>query len=496
VFRFFETAAIGFVAFLVGASVARADLGDCLQPTTTGPAATIRDCLYILQASVGGSVTCETPCICDADADDAIDATDALVCLRAVIGLPTSDLCGSCGTPAVPFTVITRGVAGVPADEYGICPTELGFTIVVGEEGKGWVSLESPFIVPYIVEVDIEEIEGVIHVNAPDVIVSDVFQSDPYYIVDVGWHDLELEVHDTNGDGIEDTGSGSVTVTCEYYGVLVTVDDASEVPLALAQDDAAPALALSPDQGLQPLYTFRDAVTVNASRPLLHSTLASGLTLLVNGQSVQADVEPFGVSGPFASGATLDPVPPLPFDATIGLATTGVTDALGRAAGFNGNTFQTVPDPGPLTSNSGFENEQGWIGLHVGSFSSFAAKEGQRYALVPGDGQLFGYFDVPVDATTLKFWAGLHEYLGCGGRPAEVTLESAAGESYLFPTNDIVAESCDDTVIGSCLPWTEISTDLESLRGQRVVFKAKGSRFTECAPDLYEEVVLDDFRIE
>src|SRR6185436_11827087 len=103
----------------------------------------------------------------------------------------------------------------------------------------------------------------VIHVNAPDVIVSNVFQSDPYYIVDVGWHDLELEVHDTNGDGIEDTGSGSVTVTCEYYGVLVTVDDTSEVPFALAPDDATPTLVLRPDQGLQPLYTFRDAVTVN-----------------------------------------------------------------------------------------------------------------------------------------------------------------------------------------------------------------------------------------
>src|SRR3990172_12650072 len=86
-------------------SVARADLGDCLQPASTGSSATVRDCLYVLQAGLGAR-TCEPRCICDANADDSIDATDALVCLRSVIGLPSSELCTSCGTPAGPFTTV------------------------------------------------------------------------------------------------------------------------------------------------------------------------------------------------------------------------------------------------------------------------------------------------------------------------------------------------------------------------------------------------------
>jgi hypothetical protein len=189
----------------------------------------------------------------------------------------------------------------------------------------------------------------------------------------------------------------------------------------------------------------------------------------------------------------------LPFDAAISIQATGITDVLGNPATFDGSAFQTVSDPGPLTGNPGFEGTQGWIGLETagsGSSTGFVPVEGQLYAHLGQSDVLLGYLDVPSNATTLSFHAGMFEYLQCGGRPAEVTLESASGVEHLFPPLNAPTEPCDDCISGQLIPWTEISTGLESLRGQRVVVRATASGYTECLPDVYEEVVLDDFRIE
>jgi hypothetical protein len=77
-----------------------------------------------------------------------------------------------------------------------------------------------------------------------------------------------------------------------------------------------------------------------------------------------------------------------------------------------------------------------------------------------------------------------------------VTLRTEAGTDLVFPPANPATEPCDHCTLDERVPWTEVSVDLQALRGQRVVVRATPSRFNECAPDLYEELALDDFRIE
>jgi hypothetical protein len=65
-----------------------------------------------------------------------------------------------------------------------------------------------------------------------------------------------------------------------------------------------------------------------------------------------------------------------------------------------------------------------------------------------------------------------------------------------FPPANPVTEPCDDCSVADLVPWTEVVVDLQGLRGQRTFLHAAPSTYSECAPDLYEEPVLDDFRIE
>ena len=92
-------AAATFVFTIVAsAAPARADLGDCGQPITTGAKQTASDCLFILRAAVG-SATCDPQCVCDTNAVDLVTASDSLQCLRNAVGqdAPLMCECYACG---------------------------------------------------------------------------------------------------------------------------------------------------------------------------------------------------------------------------------------------------------------------------------------------------------------------------------------------------------------------------------------------------------------
>lgn len=59
--------------------------GDCSQPLTQGSGPTASDCLFVLQAAVD-SKTCDPACMCDANGDSTIAASDALICLKNAVG--------------------------------------------------------------------------------------------------------------------------------------------------------------------------------------------------------------------------------------------------------------------------------------------------------------------------------------------------------------------------------------------------------------------------
>jgi hypothetical protein len=67
----------------------------CSQPVSTGAAPLASDCLFILRAAVGSSV-CSPECICNVNGAAGVTATDALSCLKKVVG-QSMELACPCG---------------------------------------------------------------------------------------------------------------------------------------------------------------------------------------------------------------------------------------------------------------------------------------------------------------------------------------------------------------------------------------------------------------
>jgi hypothetical protein len=82
-------AVIALALSLFGPAPARADLGDCSQPTSLGEIPVVSDCLFILNVAVGSLECPEPQCICAPSGVLPTTATDALFCLRHVVGLDT-----------------------------------------------------------------------------------------------------------------------------------------------------------------------------------------------------------------------------------------------------------------------------------------------------------------------------------------------------------------------------------------------------------------------
>lgn len=83
---------VAVLAALVFTLDARAHQGDCGQPVTGGDGASIIDCQYILKAAVGVEKPSE-PCVCDVNGSGNVSTSDALGCLKSVVGGPALDGC-------------------------------------------------------------------------------------------------------------------------------------------------------------------------------------------------------------------------------------------------------------------------------------------------------------------------------------------------------------------------------------------------------------------
>ena len=94
--------ALVLVASLALGSPAWADLGDCSQPLTEGPAPSATDCLYILNVAVS-LADCNPECICAPKGTLPTTATDALVCLNAAVAASPVSAC-PCSTGSTTTT--------------------------------------------------------------------------------------------------------------------------------------------------------------------------------------------------------------------------------------------------------------------------------------------------------------------------------------------------------------------------------------------------------
>jgi hypothetical protein len=414
----------------------------------------------------------------------------------AVLGCQALVACGGSGGaspgPEPRFVAATHGRADF--DESGpSCPGYLDFSIFLQQDGRGWVSLEHEEIGSNLVEVSWEETGGRIEIDAPAVGVEGLFVDDPYYRAEVGWRELSLRVQDDDGDGVAELGDASVTLTCEEYDFHGD-DYEQDVELELDPAVESATLFLEPSEGTEPLHPWSDTFTARATRPVLIETVATA-ALTADGIQLPATAMPLNPQGPLADGVRFDPTGPVPFDASIGVDAGGLTDAMETPVVAGTFTIETVTDPGPLTSNPGFEGSGGWLELTTAESSqAFPAAEGERYAYVYAHGSLVGYFDVPLDAATLRFEVAVYNELGCPNGPG-FSVRSAATLPYTVErVGPIDCPGCD--AWGEIIPWHTFTYDISAARGQRIVFEAFGASYTECAPDLYPELDLDDFRIE
>jgi hypothetical protein len=108
------------LSIVLTAAVARADLGDCGQPRTSGQKATATDCLFLLQFAVGAQEF-DRPCICDLDRSGVTTATDALMCLRIAVGNPLQTNC-YCPYAQINITLAGTGTAPMLDSETAGAP--------------------------------------------------------------------------------------------------------------------------------------------------------------------------------------------------------------------------------------------------------------------------------------------------------------------------------------------------------------------------------------
>lgn len=390
------------------------------------------------------------------------------------------------------FVVATHGSAEFRSETF--CPGQLDFSVFLEDGGIGWVSLEHEAFGSEIIEVTWARENGAYVVVAPEVLVEYDYDYDDGLYVDAGWKSLSLRVKDADRDGSAETGEASVTLICEWEQALSVDRDVALVSFDVAPETAPATVGFAEVSGLEPMYTFDDAIGVWASRALLADTL-QGIELLVDGQSVAAAVTPLEQVGPLAKGFLIDPVEPVPFDAQLTIAAGTATDPFGVAVTFDGEVFHTLADPGPLTVNPSFDGEGGWNGLLTAAAQEdFPIVDGPRHAFIFRN--LAGYFDVPDDASSFSIAVGVENaYEQCSYASSDVWLDTPTGRIGLYPQipDD---EACSDYPNGCLIPWTRRTVDLEGLRGQRVVLRASPGRYTTCRPDVYDFLHLDDIRIE
>jgi hypothetical protein len=406
--------------------------------------------------------------------------------------LPSCGGGGGTPTPAPRFVVATHGSADFDLPDDTACPYYLDLSIYLEEGGRGWVALKHEEIGSNLVEVSWQEVAGTIEILGEG-FAEGVFVEDPYG-ADVGWKNLSLRVSDEDADGTAEVGHASVTLLCTEWSMHGDFYD-DEAELTLGADADTAFLYVEYADPAAPLFPWSDAFVVRSTQPILVESL-SGATLVAGGVPIAVTVSPLHAHGPFADGLLLDPVDPLPFSTAIGIDPAGVTDAEERLVDASASTLQTIADPGPLTQNPGFETTGGWLNLSTSaSFDEIEAPEGERFASIgKGTRDMIGYFDVPVGATRLTFEKAVYNYLGCPNEPTVSVQSESVLPREIEQVSPIACAHCEGW--GGIIPWHTWTYDLSGAEGERVVVRVNPARYTECAPDLYAEIELDDFRIE
>ena len=203
--------------------------------------------------------------------------------------------------------------------------------------------------------------------------------------------------------------------------------------------------------------------------------------------------------------ATFTPSDFLAFDAVLAADVSELRDPAGNAF-ITVDETTTVPDPGSLSDNLGFESAlDSWVTLGdvivTDTFEGMTPVSGIAHAVVRQEGTLFGYFDVPADATRLALSVALFSEIGeiDPDYTAVIALHRAGGErAIVFDAYDQreLGESCADcTEYGHKLGPLRAEADLTPFQGERLILTVEVRSAFFIGVNYYA-LVLDDILIE
>jgi hypothetical protein len=340
------------------------------------------------------------------------------------------------------------------------------------------------------------------------------------------WDILDIRLEDEDGDGVMESGTGMIS------GAALSPGSFQDIFTAAPDGYPVVARAYRKTAGAADHMLPWEALAVTLEQPVSNDQIER-YRVLADGQEVAGELAFVGSEGLHTS-FTFTPDDFLPMGATIEVDLGGVENVVGVPVVLEQDETQVMADPGALSINPGFE--QALAGWYASGDAVVMASAGD---LVPVEGtgmaalrtalterqhslsRLFGYLDVPVDATALDLSLALlapEEAL-----PTRVAMRlhhvRADGgheeiEVYEFDHEAAVFEPCDCGELGASPPLTRRAgplrheIDLSALRGQRVFLEIElhgepwsGPRLRAVAPipppppPIPSVVLVDDLQI-
>lgn len=324
-----------------------------------------------------------------------------------------------------------------------------------------------------LTQVEATMVDGALRVPAGELLVG----PSAFYFA---WETITLRLEDEDGDGVLESGTGRMSGSI-YDSFTAARDGYAAQPQAYRAGVAADVMLPWED-----LYIdFDQPIGIDA---------IERYRVLADGQEVAGSFA-FEDQGGLHMSVRFTPDDYLPLGAVNEFEADGLTNFIGAPVVVAQPSLPILPDPGAFSTNLGFEQSlAGWYTNGdvsvIGRAGELLPVEGAGMAALrtlPGldenvaRSSMFGYLDVPADATVLdlslallatadelpaSFTVHVHRLLPEGGHMLV--------ESYEFDHEAAVFEPCDCGVIGDDPPLTRRAgpfrheIDLTGFRGERV----------------------------
>lgn len=319
----------------------------------------------------------------------------------------------------------------------------------------------------------------------------------------VHWDELRIDLRDTDGDDVFESGSGRIEGRLvSYSGEDPFVRDFQAAP------DAFRALATArPEGNFSGTLLPWQPLMIELGQPVQVEHISS-YVVLADGQPIWGQTQLLEYD-PYHSYTAVRFLPEIfyPLGAEITIETLDMENTLGTAVESDPTPILVIADPGLASDNLGFEQAlAGWSAVGTvtteASYGGVVPGEGAAMAVLQtgglagaGDTRLVGYFDVPADASELDLSL---EVLAGERLPAAVTVrlyrddylfELDAFEVYEFvhEAENFVPCDCADLDLTRRTGAFRRQVSLAGFRGERVFIELRvdgGERLPSSPPDV------------